>query len=200
MKKIVLAAVVATGLAGGTAFAHSGATGVVKERMDAMMSMGKSMKAVAAMMRGEVAYDADAVREAAALIKQHSGDAMTELFPEGSTGHPSEAKPEIWSKWDEFSDLAGRLAVYADGLALAADNGMMADQGGMGSGGMMGAGSNMMGSDSGMMGSGSGMMGGDQMHGNLSAEDIGTMPVDGAFAMTSQVCSACHTRFRAEDK
>jgi cytochrome c556 len=44
------------------------------------------------------------------------------------------------------------------------------------------------------------MMGGGMMQGAMTADDIAGMPVDGAFAMVSQVCSACHTKFRAESK
>jgi hypothetical protein len=84
------------------------------------------------------------------------------------------------------------MQVAARGLALAADNGLAHEQGGMSTGTMMGGGSMMGGNVSGMMGGG--MMSG------MTAADIGAMPADAAFAMASQVCSACHTRFRAEDE
>ena len=93
-KTTVLAAIVATSTAL-TAFAHGGATGIVKDRMDAMADMGKAVKAVTPMMRGEIDYDADVVRRAAATFSRHAGDSMTELFPEGSGGMPSEAKDAI---------------------------------------------------------------------------------------------------------
>jgi cytochrome c556 len=32
----------------------------------------------------------------------------------------------------------------------------------------------------------------------MSVEHIGQMPADGAFVMMTQVCSACHDRFREE--
>lgn len=73
-------------------FAHSGATGIVKERMDSMSAMGKTVKGLAAMMRGDVDYDANAVRNGAATIRSHAGNALTRLFPKGSLGHKSEAK------------------------------------------------------------------------------------------------------------
>ena len=52
-------------------------------------------------------------------------------------------------------------------------------------------------------GAGPGMMGGGMMGGGapmMSAEHIGQMPAGMAFAMVSQACTACHTRFRAEEK
>ncbi|ASP23434.1 cytochrome c-556 (plasmid) [Antarctobacter heliothermus] len=187
MKKTTLTAAIL--IAGTTvaALAHGGATGIVKERMEAMMAMGKAVKSVAPMMRGETAYDAEALRDAARTFQAHSGKALTEQFPKGSGGAPSETKDEVWQDWDRFTELADQLGIYARGLELAAANGL-GKHGGMGAGAMMG-GSSMMGGGS-MMGGTDGMM---------SAEDIGAMPADAAFNMTTQVCSACHARFRAED-
>ena len=83
-------------------------------------------------------------------------------------------------------------------VVMAAKVSQFRGQAGASSATMMGSGS-MMGGGS-MMGAGSGMMGGTMMQAAMSAEDIAAMPVDGAFEMVSQVCSACHTKFRAESK
>ena len=187
MKKTTVLSALFVTAAAVAAFAHSGATGLVKERMDAMSAMGNVVKVIAPMMRGETAYDASAVRAAAETIGSHAGADLTRLFPEGSGGKPSESKDTVWSNWNEFTEMAEQLEVYAEGLARAADNPMMADgQTGMSTGAMMGT--------------GSGMMGGGAMQGVLTADDIAAMPVDGAFAMVSQVCSACHTKFRTDSK
>ena len=61
--------------------AHTGATGVVKERMELMKSVGAAMKVLAKMFKGEEAYDPDAVRKAATQIQGHGGQAITKLFP-----------------------------------------------------------------------------------------------------------------------
>jgi len=194
-------ALTATALAG-TVWAHSGATGKVKERMEAMKEMGEAMKSVAPMMRGEAQYRADTVRKAARTIADNAGNALTADFPEGSLHGPSEALPAVWQDWDRFEAIAQQLEVTARGLERAADNGI----------GPMGDSSNGMGammgqSDSGDMGA---MMGqsdaGTMMMNNsgssvmgMSADHIAQMPADGAFAMTAKVCSACHGDFRAED-
>lgn len=102
--------------------AHEGATGVVKERMEAMKTIGAAMKRIAAMLRGLQDYDAAAVAEAARAIEAHGGDAMTALFPEGSAHEPSEARPVIWKDWEQFKALAQDLAVYSRALAAAAGN------------------------------------------------------------------------------
>ena len=66
VKKLPLMAIEVFGVlvvAGMTALeAHKGATGVVKERMDQMGEIAKSMKAMGAMFKGATPYDAEAVR------------------------------------------------------------------------------------------------------------------------------------------
>ena len=187
-KTILTGAVLATSFAF-AAFAHGGATGIVKERMDGMSGLGKTVKALAPMMRGEIAYNAQAVRAGAEAIRTHSGEALTKLFPKGSAGKPSEAKAIIWDNWEEFSALAEQLHVYSEGLALASENGLMMAQSTTGNtGAMMGAGT--------MVGGGATMMGSSLM----GLEELAAMPVDSVFAMVSQTCSACHSKFRAEAK
>ena len=195
MKTITVTATILIAGTAVAAFAHGGATGTVKERMDAMLVMGEAVKAVAPMMQGETPYDAETVRDAARLFQRHAGESMTKLFPEGTGGMPSEAKDEVWTEWDRFAALATQLEEYSEGLERAADNGLggMNGNASMGGATMMGGGS-MMGSANSMMG-GSTMMGGNNM---MDAAAIAEMPADAAFAMTTQVCSACHERFRAE--
>jgi len=197
-------AITALALAGLTvgALAHTGATGVVKERMDAMKAMGEAIKRIKPMMAGEAAYDAAAIRTEAQAIAADAGTAMTDKFPEGSTAHPSETLPRTWQEWDRFTSLAAQLETAAEGLAIAAGNGL---QGGQhmtdNQSGMMGGQSNMMG---GTMMTGDSMMG-DGMMGNgmapkrMTADHIGQMPADRAFVMLTQTCSACHDRYRQDD-
>lgn len=190
-RKIVIGALMASSL-GVAALAHSGATGVVKDRMQAMKEMQQAVKSVTPMMSGAATYDAAALRRAAEVFRRHSGAALTAKFPKGSAGAPSEALPAIWQDWDRFADLADTLGEMAEGLSRAAGNGLHGPGGGtMGSGAMMGDNS-MMGSGGMMMGNAGGLM-------RMSAAQIGRMPADGAFAMTTQVCAACHDRFRKDD-
>ena len=197
LKTITLAtcvAVVAT-----TALAHKGATGMLLERMNGMLAMGKATKEIAPMMRGQQDYDAARTSAYAAVLETHSGEAMLALFPEGMNMKPSVAKDSIWSNWGEFSALANDLELYAEALDLAAGNGIgdvAAD-----AASMMGADtSTMMGADtSTMMGEDtSGMMGGSEVAA-LSLEELSSLPVNTLFAKTAQVCSACHSKFRADE-
>ena len=171
--------------------AHGGATGIVKERMDLMASVGKSMKTITEMFQGDKPFDPETVRKAAAFIGTHGGDQMTRLFPEGSIQGPSESLPAIWQDWEGFSKLADDLTKYAGALAKAADN----PRGpGMGSGihqGRQGAtGSSPMGRLNPMMGQSA-----DGMPMNDPAA-LARMSPDAAFVRVTQTCSACHTQFR----
>ncbi len=185
-------------LTAGAALAHGGATGIVKERMDAMVVLQKAVKAITPVMRGQAEYDADAVRTFAAAVEMHSGEAMTKLFPEGTGGKPSEAKDEVWSDWEEFEALAMNLETLGKALSEAADNGLAGQASGGTSGSMMGTG-NMTASGT-MMGANSAMGGvmGQSGDGVMDSEMLASMSADMLFTRISQTCSACHTKYRAE--
>jgi len=112
-----------------TANAHDGATGVVKERMQAMDAMAKSMKTVAPMIRGQAPLIGETAAAAARAIQTGAGEHLLRLFPAGSLSPPSDAKAEIWQDWARFEALANELADAAGRLEEAAkpgaDNGAM---------------------------------------------------------------------------
>ena len=196
-RKMLVASVSALVLMTVAAFAHGGASGVVKQRMDAMSDMGKVMKTMATMMRGDSPLDASTIKTSARTILGHSGEALTKLFPENSNEKPSEALDDIWSNWAEFESLADQLKKLATGMESAAGNDlMMAGQGSsMVKGAMMGKSGMMSGGD--MMAK-SGVMGdGAQMP---TPQMLASMPIDGVFNMVAQSCSSCHTKFRLEKK
>lgn len=105
------------------AIAHEGATGVVKERMDAMKSIGQQVKIMVPMLKGTLPYDPAQVEKSASIIENHSGETFTAFFPEGSTHHPSEAMPDIWDDWSEFTALSEELKTTAGTLKTVAANG-----------------------------------------------------------------------------
>ncbi|WP_165814755.1 cytochrome c [Labrenzia sp. 011] len=114
--------VVAVLAGAGGAFAHGGATGIVKERMDAMSEIGGKMKAVGRMLKGG-SYDPGVAVEAGNVIAGHGGKALTDLFPEGSLQPQSEASPAIWSNWTTFRQYAGDLKSSALVLKTMAEQG-----------------------------------------------------------------------------
>jgi cytochrome c556 len=111
----MIATLSVVGLSAST-LAHTGATGIVMMRMEAMKGIGDSMKTIAAMMKGETEYDGAVVATAATIIAEHAKH-IPQMFPEGSTEKPTEALPIIWTEWDRFTELANEL--NTDALALA---------------------------------------------------------------------------------
>lgn len=101
-------------------WAHEGATGIVKERMDAMTEMGKQVKEISrrvATNRNLASIAESAMRIDATATK------IPLLFPAGSGVGVTEATPAIWQRWDEFKTKADALGKEAVALAAAAASG-----------------------------------------------------------------------------
>jgi cytochrome c556 len=162
--------------------------GIVKERMVAMSAMGDFVKAAAPMKSGAAAYNPAAVRHTAETIGKRAGDAMTWLFPEENENMASYVNNAIWEDWDAFAELAEQLHTYSEDLALAAGNGLEGQQSNMAESGAMMGGSSMMGAD------------GIETADMMGREELAEMPADAVFAMMSNTCSSCQTRFRTETK
>jgi cytochrome c556 len=120
----VLGLSLAMALAGATSLvqAHSGAKGVVQERMEMMKGMGDAMKAMGPMFKGEAPFDAGVIAEKAAHLAEHARK-IPEMTPEGSMDHPSEALPIIWEDWDGYVESAEKLAKEGAELHEVASNG-----------------------------------------------------------------------------
>lgn len=77
---------------------------VVKYRQAAYTVIGWNFKPIGAMVKGEAPFDAAAVARHAQYVELMS-QALLEGFPKGSgpdAVKKTEAKAEIWSKWDKF--------------------------------------------------------------------------------------------------
>lgn len=79
-------------------WAHSGATGIVKERMDNFKESKASMKILKKAVRNK---DFETIVEEAQSIHRWASK-LTTYFPEGSNQHPSEALDLIWTELDRF--------------------------------------------------------------------------------------------------
>ena len=106
----------------GAAMAHPGASGVVKERMDAMDDMARHVKAVAGMLRGSAEMDSELVRASAKALVDHANK-IPDLFPTGSDAPVSEVKMEIWHDWSGFVSEADRLRSAAQAMGTSAETG-----------------------------------------------------------------------------
>ena len=74
------------------AYAHSGATGIVKERMDFFTQNKDDLTAIKTHFRNG---DLDAIVPLATQIRDWA-EKMPAYFPDGSDGKPSESSPQIW--------------------------------------------------------------------------------------------------------
>ncbi len=212
-------ATLAIWIAAGGVLAHSGATGVVRERMEGMVAMRDAMRDVTPMIRGEAPYDAARVAEAGRAIAAHAGSEMTRLFPEGSAGGVSYAKEAIWQERETFDTLAEELRRHAEGLVQAAPNGLTAadPHAGMAMGGSMAehGGMSMAGPAPDRTGPGAGysvaqLLGVEPRRdakqdvlattagaGQTSAPGYAALAAPEVFRRIGETCAACHGRYRA---
>ena len=114
-KTLIRLSAIAIGLSAG-AMAHSGATGIIKERMDFFTRRKDNMKAINMHLRGG---DYRSIVPLAEDIRDWASK-MPDYFPQGSDGKPSEAAPEIWTDFDGFTQAARNHYEAADTLVSAA--------------------------------------------------------------------------------
>lgn len=98
--------------------AHSGAMGIVKERMDQMSILGEHAKNIGDMLKGKATFDT-AVIETAAQAFLEAGKQMPALFPdtvESREAMATEALPAIWADWDDFTALAEQFTQDSQSL------------------------------------------------------------------------------------
>lgn len=192
------------------AVAHTGASGVVLERMNGMTAMRDTVAELAPIMQGAVPYDAFIVSEGASVIASHAGKTMLSLFPEGSLEGVTYAKPEIWSDWQDFATLAEEMKLYAEALSEAAPNGLEptsappANMAGMDHAGMAMppvAETNRGFSVAELMGYGEKTVKSSVSRGQTNptspALTLSSLAADDLFTRISGTCSSCHARFRA---
>ena len=103
---------------GDTVLGHEGVTGIVKERMDAFKKSQGDLKALhGAARQNDFAVVASKAEELAAWAS-----VMTDYFPEGSGGKPSEASPEIWSDPEGFNARAASFLIASEQMIAAASS------------------------------------------------------------------------------
>lgn len=209
-KRLIGATALAASAIAAVAMAHSGASGVVLERMNSMTAMRDTMAELAPMMQGAVPYDAFIVSEGASVIAGHAGTDMLSLFPEGSVEGVTYAKPEIWSNWQDFSALAEEMKIYAEALVDAAPNGLEpasappADLGGMdhtGTAMPLTTQTNRGFTVAELMGYAEKMEESPVSRGQAEpaslALTLSSLAADDLFTRISGTCSSCHSQFRA---
>ena len=115
MKLIPLAGALAF-LVAGVALAHEGVkNSVVMARMNGMTSIAKDMKIIGNMAKGIEQFDATKVRHALEAVAAEAAK-TPELFEANEDDPKSEARPEIWSNYEDFTAKAIELESVANQL------------------------------------------------------------------------------------
>ena len=95
------------------AFAHSGVKNVaVKARMDSMVAIGSEMKTLGKMSKGAAPFDKTIAQAAASAIARHAL-ATPALFEAEENDPKSEARPEIWANFADFTAKSYALNAIA---------------------------------------------------------------------------------------
>ena len=116
----------------GVAIAEVEATDpVVIAQKDLMKSFGGAMKTLGGMASGEVAFDATAAEAAKATLVTGSADIHVK-FEKAGNDPASEAKPEIWTNWDDFVKKADALNAAATAVDASSVDGIKAGMGAVG--------------------------------------------------------------------
>lgn len=115
-KSLIILALMALGT---SALAHSGVKNpAVKARMDAMSEIGAATKTLGQMAKGAIPFDREASRQAAATIAR-AAQQTPALFESYETDPKSEARPEIWEDFPDFTAKSRELEEIAASFATS---------------------------------------------------------------------------------
>ena len=96
---------------------------VIRYRQSAHFLLGWNINPIAAMVKGEIPFDADAARLRATRLAQVA-PMIAEGYPPGSgTGAPTKAKPEIWDNMADFRQKIADLESATAQLAAISETG-----------------------------------------------------------------------------
>ena len=106
----------AAAVAVSTAYAQSAS---IAKRQNILKGWGDATKPVAAMLKGEAAYDGAAVQKALAAYSTGAKE-LVALFPDDSkTGGDTAALPGIWTDKAKFTGIYDKLAAESTAAAAA---------------------------------------------------------------------------------
>ncbi|WP_434362407.1 cytochrome c [Parasalinivibrio latis] len=175
MKRLPYFSVYLLALMAFSASAHQGATGVVKERMDAMEAMKEAVNELKATFRGKPPFDVGVIQRNATIIRDHAGESLINMFPEGSMQKPTAAKPEIWENWEKFTASAMKLETLSQALYDSAERQEPKDNKGKSKKSLLSS-------------------------KNQKNESLESLPANKIFRLVGKECSSCHKPFRVKKK
>jgi cytochrome c556 len=120
-------------LAAGAAFAEDAPTDPnAIARAELMKTIGKNTGILGNMAGGKSAYDAAAAEAAKAALIEASAKIEETFMTQGAADPVSEAKPEIWTNWEDFLKKASALNAAATAMDVASAETIGAGMGGLG--------------------------------------------------------------------
>ena len=132
MKFLTKALVTGLILSAGVVFAETESTDPAAIARETLMgTIGKNTKILGEMAGGKVAFDVAAADAAKLALADAAGKIPATFEPQG-TDAGSEAKPEIWTNWDDFLLKADVLAKAATALDATTVEGVQAGMAGVG--------------------------------------------------------------------
>ena len=101
------------------ALAHSGVKDKdVMARMKLMSSMADNMKVIGMMLKQKIPFEREQAIDALKEISRLATE-TPDAFKKNATDPKSEAKSNIWTEFDKFTDISMKLAKDADSLAAS---------------------------------------------------------------------------------
>lgn len=132
MKIMTKASIAGLVLVAGVAFAKEGVQDpTVKARTDLMGIIGMNTKALGDMAGGKADFDAAKAASAKEAIAAASAEIAARFEPQASDP-VSEAKPDIWTNWDDFVKKAGALNAAATAFDASTLDSVKAGMGAIG--------------------------------------------------------------------
>ena len=101
-------------------------------RGELMDTIGKNIGILGDMAGGKAAFDAAAAEGAKAAIVEAAGKIEATFKDQGAADPASQAKPEVWTNWDEFLADAKKLQDAAGAMDVASAESIGAGMGALG--------------------------------------------------------------------
>lgn len=140
MKRVIVVAMVTAGLMAGAGVAVSGEAEdkAIKARQSVMQLLSFNLGKLGAMVKGDMAYDAEQATIAANNLKAVAHIRQDAMWPQGTAMEDAGMEGKTWAKkaaWDTFPEVTKKheaLVAAADKMAEAAGGGVDAIKGAIG--------------------------------------------------------------------
>lgn len=132
MKFVKIACLLAIATAGAAYAKGERTEAEAKARAEVMQTIGAQTKVLGDMAGGKVPFDAAAAEAAKLALAEAGGNIAMAFEVQGAADPASEAKPEIWTNWEDFVAKATALKTAAEAVDASSADGIKAGMGAIG--------------------------------------------------------------------